>query len=81
MAAIRKAAACRQLGDIGECQIQAAFILPQLKLAHAGRIDDDSTVRQHKQLPPRRRMPSPAVVLPDSSGQLDFFTAQPVDEC
>src|SRR6185503_20411644 len=55
--------------------------VPQLKLSHSGRVDQQSTSLEHQQLAMRRRVPAAAVVFTHLGGLLDFFSNYSIDQC
>ena len=69
-----------QFRDVGEDRINAALVLDQPELAHAGRIDEHSASREREQLTPRRRVAATLIVLTDSVDLLHFAPEQPVDK-
>ena len=76
MAAIAEAALLRERFDVGELAFGKVFLAGQLDLAHAGRIDQAATGRQHDQRAVRRRVAAAAVVLAHGVRRLARFAEQ-----
>src|SRR4051794_39592612 len=51
---------------------------PRLQLAHAGRIDEQSSAGKHEQLTPRRRVPPTTIVGPDRTLELHVAAEETV---
>src|SRR5512135_1521914 len=80
VAAVLEPAARRQLLDVTERPEEALLTGPQLELAHARRIDQQSASRQGDELPPRCRVSAPAVLFADRRRRQSLGADQPVDD-
>src|SRR5829696_5288665 len=68
VAAVAEAAPRRQRLDVGERGVRTLDAVPQLQLAHPGRVDQHTGFREQHQLARRARVPSAAVRLPHVLG-------------
>src|SRR2546428_1739560 len=80
MFAVAEVTACRNRFHVRERVTQRAADVPQLKLSHSRRVDQQSPALQNYQLAMSRRMTPAAVVLAHLGGLLKLLSNDPIEQ-